>query len=109
MLPWLIPHILKQVGAFLSVDRHPSEIPVSALPPQSVRLSKESSGQYHKGEDEKALLTSRGKKFVIEGRSRNKRSSSKQPKKSIIGDAVEELKDILHQRLRSKRSRIRTS
>jgi hypothetical protein len=69
MLLWLVPLILKLVSAFLTVDRHPLEIPVSALPPQSAGPSKGLRSQYHvmKKEDEKALLPSRQKKFEING------------------------------------------
>jgi hypothetical protein len=68
MLLWLVPLILKLVSCSFAVDRHPLEIPVSALP-QSVQSSKESRGQHHtmKKEDEKALLPSRQKKFEING------------------------------------------
>jgi hypothetical protein len=69
MLLWLAPLMLKLVSASLAADRHPLEIPVSALRSQSVQSSKGSRGQHHiiKKDDEKALLPSRQKKFEING------------------------------------------
>jgi len=68
MVLWLVPLILKLMSAFLAVDRHPLDIPASALPPQPVQSFMESCGQHQttKKDEEKSLL-SHQKKFEIHG------------------------------------------